>query len=135
RHGERQADDARLDQIKDEMSSVGVGIAVADLDDEAGSRLVFCRLDQEWGGKMAGNDMCMHGVPKHCESLFHVELPECLAKLMFRTLGDIVHQHVQLSLLVANSRDELFNVLRLQMIQHHGNAVAAPSGHHLRSLF
>ena len=83
---------------------------------------------------MARENVSMDAVAEHRESLFHVELPEGLAKLMLRTFGDIVHQHVQLSLFFANSCDQPCDLLGLQMVHHHGNGFAAARGDHIRRL-
>src|SRR5215472_18033519 len=79
--------------------------------------------------------MRMNAIAEHRESLFQVELPEGFPKLMLRTFGDIIHQHMQLSLFPANSREERLDLLHFQMIHYHSNAFAAARGYQLRGLF
>src|SRR5260370_1307970 len=116
------------------MPAVRVRITVSNLHHQSAKTLLLRRLDQQRRRKVTGNDVRVHRVAKIREAVFQIELPERFPEVRWSEFGNIVHHNVQLALFRANPVDQLFHLLRIGMIEHRGNALSAPRGHHFRGL-
>ena len=83
---------------------------------------------------MAGDDVGIYSVAEHRKTSVQVHLPERFPEFMFRALRNIIDQHVKPAFFAANPGDQLFNLVGLQVVDHHGYAFSSARGDHFGGL-
>ena len=85
---------------------------------------------------MAGDDMRVDGEPQHAQPLFQGVLPHGHVPLDQKVRPPhIVDQDIQATLLTLDTRHQRLHLRRVQMIDLHGDALAAGVLHQLGRLF
>src|SRR5580658_1177927 len=133
-HSHGQPNHRNLHQVVEQVAAVAKEVAVSDFDDQSASALEVAAFHHERRRIATGDDVRMHGLMQHGQSLIERKLPESLAEFGERIAAPyVINQNVELALLLTlNAGDKFLNVTFLGVIAANGDAFAAEGRDYFR---